>query len=118
MAGAQSSVASSACFSQNETMRLHADQIQVIKAVAQQQLGPDAQVRLFGSRLDDQARGGDIDLYIETPHVLTNRALTAARVAARLERQLGDRKVDVVLVDPSTAQQPVHTVARREGVVL
>jgi predicted nucleotidyltransferase len=111
-------VAPNAGFSQNEVMRLHADLIQVIKDVAQQQLGPDVEVRLFGSRLDDQARGGDIDLYIETPHVLHNRALTAARVAARLERRLGDRKVDVVLVDPSTAHQPVHTVARSEGVVL
>ena len=45
-------------------------------------------------------------------------ATNAARVAARLERRLGDRKVDVVLVDPSTTHQPVHTVARQEGVVL
>jgi hypothetical protein len=47
--------------------------------------------------LGRRRRGCDIDLYIETPHVLHNLALTAARVAARLERQLGDSKVDVVL---------------------
>lgn len=99
-------------------MRLHPDHIAVIKSVTAQVLGADASVRLFGSRVDDQARGGDIDLLIETTTPQPNRAVAAARVAARIERQLGERRVDVVLVDPLTPPQTVHAEARAHGVLL
>ena len=99
-------------------MRLLPEHIALIKHVSADIIGADACVRLFGSRVDDQARGGDIDLFIETPHPLDNRAVAAARVAATLERRLGGRRVDVVLVDPSTPPQTVHAVARASGVVL
>jgi len=36
-----------------------------IKAVLQQHFGAETRVWLFGLRVDDHARGGDIDLYIE-----------------------------------------------------
>jgi hypothetical protein len=40
------------------------------------------------------------------------------RLGARLERALGGRKVDVLLVDPSTPLQPVHRIALSQGVPL
>ena len=99
-------------------MRLQPDHIAVIKRVTAQVLGDDARVTLFGSRIDDRARGGDIDLFIEMPTPLPNRAVVAARLAARIERQLGGRQIDVVLVDPLTPTQTVHTEARAHGVLL
>lgn len=99
-------------------MRLQPDHIAVIKRVTAQVLGDDARVTLFGSRVDDHARGGDIDLFIETPTPLPNRAVAAARLAASIERQLGGRQIDVVLVDPLTPSQTVHAAARAHGVVL
>lgn len=45
-------------------MRLTPEQIRSIKQVAAEVFGSDAHVYLFGSRVDDQARSGDIDLYI------------------------------------------------------
>lgn len=39
-------------------MRLSAEQIARIREVVHQEAGPDACVRLFGSRLNDQRRGG------------------------------------------------------------
>ena len=45
----------------------------IIKDVIASQLGSEATIRLFGSRLDDSQRGGDIDLLIEPSHSLTKR---------------------------------------------
>jgi hypothetical protein len=43
------------------SMRLTPDQVQAIRQVAQRELGDDARVRLFGSQVLDDRRGGDID---------------------------------------------------------
>ena len=80
--------------------------------------GADVQVRLFGSRLDDTLRGGDIDLLIECPRPVARPVWLAAQITARLQRPLGDRKIDVLLLDPDTALQPVHHQARAQGVLL
>jgi len=99
-------------------MRLPEAHRNLITQTARELLGPNVVVRLFGSRLDDARRGGDIDLLVEVPRPLSQRVLTACQLAARLERALDGRKVDVLLADPSTVESPVHRAARRDGVVL
>lgn len=99
-------------------MRLTTDQIQAIKLAARTVLGADAQVTLFGSRTDDRQRGGDIDLLFETPHRLPNRAAAQGQIYVALVRQLGDRKMDVLLKDAETQEAPVMRVARETGVRL
>ena len=47
-------------------MRLTPSESQTIAGLARESFGPQTRVFLFGSRTDDAARGGDIDLYIET----------------------------------------------------
>jgi hypothetical protein len=42
----------------------------------------------------------------------------AAQITARLQRALGDRKIDVLVIDPATVLQPVHQMARANGLVL
>jgi predicted nucleotidyltransferase len=88
------------------------DQAALIREAVRATQGPDARVRLFGSRTDDSARGGDIDLLVEVDRVLENRAAAASRLAAQCQIRLGDHCIDVVLVDPSTAPQPIHARAR------
>lgn len=56
-------------------MRLNETVREIIKSEVDSQLGPDAVVRLFGSRVDDTRRGGDIDLLIE----LNSRLCAACR---------------------------------------
>ena len=99
-------------------MRLTDRQIQTIHDTAEQMFGPDAHVYLFGSRVDDNQRGGDIDLLVEVGHVMENRASAAARFAAKLQIKMGDRRIDVLVVDPQTTRQPIHAVARETGVAL
>ena len=46
-------------------MRLTPTEIAAIKAAARDAFGETVVVRLFGSRVDDHRRGGDIDLHVE-----------------------------------------------------
>ncbi len=99
-------------------MRLDTEQIESIKAAVAECMGAEAQVYLFGSRTDDQARGGDIDLYVETPERLKDRLDATLRLETRLMRLLGERRFDVVVRDGDTPAQPIHQVARERGVPL
>jgi len=101
-----------------DPMRLTDAQRRAIVEETARLLGPDARVRLFGSRVDDSARGGDVDLLVETPDPVAQPALTAARLAVKIERRLDGWHVDIVLVTPETADQPIHDFARRHGMTL
>lgn len=45
-------------------IRLSGEQIATIRDVIRQEAGPGRRVRVFGSRLDDERRGGDLDLFL------------------------------------------------------
>lgn len=96
-------------------MRLSADHAAIIVAEVGRLFGPAARVSLFGSRLRDEARGGDIDLLVEAPAVVDNPAWQAASLEARLMRRLDGRRVDVLLLAENLPEQPVHRIARAEG---
>jgi predicted nucleotidyltransferase len=99
-------------------MRLTHHQVEVVRETVAAMFGSTATVHLFGSRVDDAALGGDIDLLVETDEMLENRAAAASRLAAALQLRLGDQRIDVVLVDAATPLLPVHRAARREGIRL
>jgi len=99
-------------------MRITPRQISTIHDIATEMFGADVRVYLFGSRVDDAQRGGDIDLLVEVAHEIENRPSAAARFAAKLQRRLGDRRIDVLIIDPQTKPQPIHTIAKATGVVL
>ena len=99
-------------------MRLTDQQIQIIRQLAQQVAGSQSRVRVFGSRLDDSAQGGDLDLMLELPDPVDNPALIAAQMSARVSRAMHGRKVDVLLSAPNLMRFPIHDVAFREGKLL
>jgi hypothetical protein len=99
-------------------MRLTDDQIQAIRRLACEVAGDQARVRVFGSRLDDAAHGGDLDLMLELPEPVDNPALMAARMAAKVSRTMSGRKVDVLLSAPNLMRLPIHDIAFKEGQLL
>ena len=99
-------------------MRLTQEQIQSIKETARAVLGDDARVILFGSRVDDAKKGGDIDLLFETDQRVRNCASTVGAIYVALIRQLGDRKIDILLKDSDTPSAPVLEIARQTGIQL
>jgi len=99
-------------------MRLTQDQIAAIKQTSHAVLGDGARVILFGSRVDDTKKGGDIDLLFETDQPIGDRAAAVGAIYVALIRQLGDRKIDILLKDGTTPLSPVLEVARQTGILL
>ncbi len=99
-------------------MRLSPEHRLALKLHFARELGADCAVLLFGSRVDNARRSGDVDLLVQSPRVLSNHAWLACRLAARAERLLGGRRVDVLLLDPQTPIQSVHTAALATGLTL
>ena len=100
-------------------MRLSEKQKKAICQAARHRFGDDAQLFLFGSRVDDEKRGGDIDLYVET--ALQDPAdMVDAKLyfLVDLRLALGEQKVDVVLNSGHTATMPIHRVAKETGIRL
>ena len=58
--------------------------------------GDTVKVYLFGSRLDDQKRGGDIDLFIVSGFRGTKLQEAKLRMITDIQMVLGDRKIDVM----------------------
>lgn len=101
-------------------MRLSQAEREVLRATAASVFGHDAVLRLFGSRVDDARRGGDIDLLVET-HMSDPAAIAAAhtRFLAAVYARLGEQKIDVLIDFPGrTHQSPIWDIAREQGVVL
>lgn len=99
-------------------MRLKEQYIHIIRQAVSELAGSSARVRVFGSRLDDAAKGGDIDLMLELPEPVEHPALLAARLSARISRAIEGRKVDVIVSAPNLMRFPIHDLAFREGQLL
>jgi predicted nucleotidyltransferase len=102
-------------------MRLTPHDIQAIETAAREFFAPGSTVRLFGSRLDDQRRGGDIDLLIESPTALPPQKLVAQRngFIASLYRHIGEQKIDVLIVpNGEPDERSIIRNARNQGRVI
>jgi predicted nucleotidyltransferase len=99
-------------------MRLTAEQITIIKHATYELAGHDARTWLFGSRVDDQSKGGDVDLLVEVDAEVIEPAQLSAKIATRVSLAMHGRKVDVIIKAPNLKQLPIHIVALQEGVRL
>lgn len=98
-------------------MRLKSEEINAVKQAALNYFGSDAKVYIFGSRVSDVKKGGDIDIYIET--CLRTDEYIKKKIPFKLElyKKIGEQKIDVV-VNNFTDHQYIYEVAKKEGVMI
>jgi predicted nucleotidyltransferase len=95
-------------------LRLTTFEIDAIKQSSQEVFGPRVEVSLFGSRVDDAKKGGDIDLYINAP--TGNDLKHKIKFLLSLEQKIGEQKIDVILaVDKN---RPIEQQAIKTGILL
>ncbi len=96
-------------------MRLKTEQITTIVKTVHSVTQQATQIRLFGSRLDDLAKGGDVDLLIETPQLLG--LLQKAQLKNLLESRL-NLPVDLLIVQTGQKLTPFQQIAFEKSVLL
>lgn len=99
-------------------MRLTPQARAIIRDTTLEVFGPQARVRLFGSRTDDTLRGGDIDLLVELPQPQADVGKKSLTLTAWLQMRLGDQPIDVLVIAPDTPLLPIHRQAMATAVPL
>lgn len=89
----------------------------MIKSLAKKHFGGNADVYIFGSRADDNKKGGDIDLYITAEIPMPEIIRRKISLLTDLEKAIGEQKIDVVINNHSK-QNPIYEIAETQGVKL
>lgn len=92
-------------------MRISADAAKQAISLISAQFGNDAKIWLFGSRADDQKRGGDVDIFVESASKDVMRKLKCKSALV----DLFDLKVDLVV---GLGDKPIHRIAKTTGIRL
>ena len=95
-------------------MRINTAQRQSILQATRRSFGLDAKVWLFGSRVDDARRGGDLDLYVETTRSYPLSTELLCKIS--IEESL-DLHVDLVVNDHRSSK-PIFKIAISTGIQL
>ena len=74
-------------------MRLSTFERDSVKEIVKE-FDPEAQVFLFGSRVDDTSKGGDIDLLLITKK---NSFIDKLKLKVQIKKKIGDQRIDIIL---------------------
>ena len=96
-------------------MRLSTSDLNIIKS-SYKNCKIKGNIWLFGSRVDNNKKGGDIDLFIEA--IEEFKFIDQIKFLTKLERMGIQRKVDLIVQNPNSAQQEIYGIAKQEGVKL
>ena len=95
-------------------LRLTDFEKKTIQRTASAVFGLEAKVFLFGSRLDDALKGGDIDLYIESQRKIVLR--DKIKFLSSLKWKLGDQRIDVLIDSKDNRKKNIYKTARETGI--
>lgn len=95
-------------------MRLTHEQLTAIRSAVRRQ-DPAARIILFGSRADDHAKGGDIDLLVVSDRIGLHEEWIIRRDV--LDR-IGWQKLDLIVRRNDQLHSPIATVAIESGIPL
>ena len=97
-------------------MRITLHEAETIVRHARSVFGGEAKVILFGSRVDDMQKGGDIDLYIETEDSSSSLLEKKLEFIYLLEEVFGEQKIDVIFKKDNL--RAIDQQALSKGIVL
>jgi len=83
-------------------MRITNEEHQVISNTIHQ-ADAEAMIYLFGSRVDDSAKGGDIDLLVLSKKI---NLMDKLEILAQLHQRIGERKIDIAIYPDTTRPFP------------
>ncbi len=95
-------------------MRLTEFEKNAIKKSANEVFGENVQVFLFGSRVDDAKKGGDIDLYIKAE--VDDKFKRKIKFLLALEQKIGEQKIDVIFAEDNA--RAIEQQALNTGILL
>jgi predicted nucleotidyltransferase len=98
---------------------LQPKEVNAIAQAARDAFTPGTAVFLFGSRVDDSKRGGDIDLLVELPETMPPAELVRRRTqfVSRIYRLLNEQRIDVIITTQGQQDsREVIAAAKREGI--
>ena len=95
-------------------MRLNTEQIKVLIRETHRNFGENAKIWLFGSRVNDTKKGGDIDLYIETDK---ESGVIAAKLAMlmSISEIFGEQKIDILIRSRHLKASAIQETAKSSG---
>jgi len=96
-------------------MRISKEEISIIKNVVSQYVY-NAKIILFGSRVYDEKRGGDIDILVETKHNI--KMQEKLEILTKIELNGVLRKVDMLFKTPLSKDSKIFDTISKEGMVL
>jgi len=95
-----------------DKLRITENERNIIKNTIKEKIN-NSEIYLFGSRIDDNKKGGDIDLLVVTDEKVSLE--TKLEILARLEINGISRKIDLLLKTPETEEQNIIKTALKEG---
>jgi len=96
-------------------VRLIEYEIKIIKRTFRE-FFEDGKIYLFGSRIDDSQKGGDIDLYLVPHKRFEDERERKTRFSIKLDEYLGEQKIDIILAKDK--DRLIEQEALRTGVDL
>lgn len=96
-------------------MRLSPQTILILKETISKYI-KEPKIILFGSRTDDNKKGGDIDILVETKDNISLK--TQIKILAECEMKGISRKIDLIFKTPFNKEQSIFKTAIKEGIVL
>ncbi len=97
-------------------MRLKPKIRQQIVQCAKQYFGDNSKLYLFGSRVYDDKKGGDIDIFVESTHNIDMQI--QINFLRDIYKNVTERKVDLIIKTPFTEDRPIFCTAKEEGILL
>jgi uncharacterized protein len=100
-------------------MRLSNYEHTVLVDEAKSKFGNCSRAFLFGSRVNDSAKGGDIDILILPDGNVESGTLFERKISYQIavKKRIGDRKIDVIVKYPDDNRSIIET-AVSEGIEL